>query len=96
MAVVTEVGGGLRILRSGARDLVARFAAEDFRPVYRGAVLAPGANRVADSHYRWQGEQHQLPLTEPERGNALHGLVCLDPWRVVASEAASLALTTSI
>ncbi len=82
-AVVTEVGGGLRSLRVGDRDLVAGYPADRMCPVSRGAVLAPWPNRIRDGRYRWDGAELQLPLTEPGRGNALHGLVSWLPWTPV-------------
>ncbi|WKN46744.1 aldose 1-epimerase family protein [Nocardioides sp. Arc9.136] len=76
VAVVTEVGGGVRLLQHDGRDLVRPYAADEVRPRFRGSVLLPWPNRVADGRYRFGGQEHQLPLTEPDRGNALHGLVC--------------------
>lgn len=61
-AVVTEVGATLRVLRHGDRDLVVGFRADELRPVYRGAVLAPWPNRVVDGRYRFGDAVHQLPL----------------------------------
>ncbi|SFP48925.1 aldose 1-epimerase [Geodermatophilus dictyosporus] len=81
-AVVTEVGGGLRRLRLRDRDLVAGFGADAARPVFRGSVLAPWPNRVGDGRYRWAGREEQLPLTEPDRRTALHGLLCWTRWEV--------------
>lgn len=82
-AVVTEVGAGLRLLRVGDRDLVAGYPADRMCPVSRGAVLAPWPNRIRDGRYPWEGHELQLPLTEPGRGNALHGLVSWLPWTPV-------------
>src|SRR5690606_34427156 len=48
-----------------------------------GQVLAPWPNRIRDGQYTFGGETHQLPLTEPDRHNALHGLVNWLPWRRV-------------
>jgi aldose 1-epimerase len=75
-AVVTQVGGGLRVLRHGEHDLVRPYAADEVRPRYRGALLAPWPNRVVDGRYTFAGTTYQLDLSEPERGHALHGLVC--------------------
>jgi aldose 1-epimerase len=75
-AVATEVGGGIRLLTHEGRDLVRRYDADQVRPRFRGSLLVPWPNRVADGRYSFAGEEHQLALTEPERGNALHGLVC--------------------
>jgi aldose 1-epimerase len=75
-ADIASIGASLRALRFRGRDLVVPFDADEVRPRYRGATLAPWPNRVVDGRYSFAGEEHQLPLTEPERGHALHGLVC--------------------
>ncbi len=95
-AVVTEVGGGLRLLRVDGQDLVAGFAPELPRPVYRGSVLAPWPNRVGDGRYTWNGRTEQLALTEPDRLHALHGLVCWTPWALVDRTPDSVVLGTRI
>jgi aldose 1-epimerase len=76
-AVVASVGASLRLLTHWGRDLVVPFAADELRPAYRGATLAPWPNRIVDGRWRLRGETLQLPLTEPSRGHALHGLT---PW----------------
>lgn len=53
-------------------------------PAYRGAVLMPWPNRVADARFTFRGEQHLLEVTEPARGHALHGLVAHAPFRVAS------------
>jgi aldose 1-epimerase len=73
-AVVASVGASLRALRHEDRDLVVPFEADELRPGYRGATLAPWPNRVVDGEYSFGGVDYTLPLTEPERGHALHGL----------------------
>lgn len=73
-ATVTGIGASLRNLRFRGRDLVVPFSSQELRPHYRGAILAPWPNRVVDGRYTFQGTDYQLPLTEPERGHALHGL----------------------
>ena len=82
-AVVTEVGGALRELTVAGRHLVQGFPADAPRPLYRGSVLAPWPNRVADGRWSRDGVEHQLALTEPDRGNALHGLACWTPWQLL-------------
>jgi aldose 1-epimerase len=83
VAAVSQVGASLRVLRHGRRDLVASNPAEVVRPVYRGAVLAPWPNRIADGRYELDGVTHQVPVNEVDRMNALHGLVAWAPWQVV-------------
>ena len=85
-AMVTAVGGGLRALRHRDRDLVLAYAADELRPRYRGTLLAPWPNRVVDGRYTFAGETHQLDITEPERGHALHGLVCWERFELVEGD----------
>ncbi|MGW9628267.1 aldose 1-epimerase family protein [Microbacterium sp. NPDC055521] len=90
-AVIASVGATLRTLTHEGRDLVVPFDVDDVRPNYRGATLAPWPNRVVDGRYSFGGAQHQLALTEPKRGHALHGLAAwleftdqvVEPDRVV-------------
>ena len=74
-AEIASIGATLRTLTIDGRDLVVPFEADAVRPGYRGATLAPWPNRIVDGRYRFDGEEHQLPLTEPERSHALHGLL---------------------
>ena len=45
-----------------------------------GAPLIPWPNRIAEGRYSFEGSEHQLALNEPERGNAIHGLLRWRPW----------------
>lgn len=93
-AVIASVGATLRVLRHGERDLVAPFDADEVRPQARGAVLAPWPNRVADGRYNFGGETHKLPLTEPERGNAIHGLVMWQEFAPTDNSGAHMRLAS--
>lgn len=73
-AVIASVGATLRSLTYAGRDLVVPFDADEVRPAHRGATLAPWPNRVTDGRYTFGGVERQLPLTEPARSHALHGL----------------------
>src|SRR5690606_42136450 len=42
--------------------------------------------------YEVDGTTYQVPITEPGRGTALHGLACWQRWTVVEHEAARAAL----
>lgn len=95
-AVVTEVGGGLRSLTVAGRDLVVGFPVDVPRPLYRGSVLAPWPNRVADGRFTTAGAPQQLALTEPDRGNALHGLTCWSTWQVLDRSPSTVRLGTRI
>lgn len=74
-AVIASVGASLRELRHDGRDLVVPFEADEVRPDYRGTTLAPWPNRIVDGTYTFDGETIVTALTEPERSQALHGLL---------------------
>jgi len=95
-ADVATVGASLRRLAADGRDLVVPFADDEVRPLYRGAVLVPWPNRVVDGRYTFAGVEQQLPLTEPDRGHALHGLACWSDYRVVSREADRVVLETEV
>lgn len=95
-AVITGVGATLRTLRSGGRDLISGFSAEEQVPYCRGQLLLPWPNRIADGRYTFAGAQQQLPITEPSRSCALHGLTCWREWTVSEVESDRAVLTHSI
>ena len=80
---VVGLGGGLRSYEVGGRALLDGFPAGGRPASGRGQVLAPWPNRIEDGSYEWEGERRQLPLSEPENGNAIHGLVRWAAWNVV-------------
>ncbi|HLR56211.1 MAG TPA: aldose 1-epimerase family protein [Actinomycetales bacterium] len=82
-AVITEVGAALRRLSHDDRPLVVGFSIDEVMPSYRGAQLIPWPNRIADGQYKFGGREFQVPITEPERENALHGFVVWESWRTV-------------
>ncbi|MEO6205007.1 MAG: aldose epimerase, partial [Mycobacteriales bacterium] len=69
-AIVTEVGGGLRVFRVGDIDVLEPFPLDAMCDGAHGQTLLPWPNRVADGTWSWDGEDHQLPLTEPDRRTA--------------------------
>jgi aldose 1-epimerase len=82
-AVVTEVGAGLRTYTVGGRDVVDGYREADMCSIGRGQVLLPWPNRIEDGRYEFAGSIHQLPLTEPARHSALHGLTRWVNWTAV-------------
>jgi len=81
-AVVTESGGALRLLEHEGRPLLDGFPVGEMASAGRGQVLVPWPNRIRDGAYRFGGHDLQLPLTEPSRRNASHGLVRWVAWRL--------------
>jgi aldose 1-epimerase len=89
---VVEVGAGLRTYRVGGREVLDGYGERDLPDAGRGHLLAPWPNRIRNGRYTWDGEEHQLPLSEPDVANAIHGLVRFVPWSVVARSTDSVML----
>ncbi|MEU4726280.1 aldose 1-epimerase family protein [Nonomuraea dietziae] len=81
-AAIAECGAAVRMLRHGDRDLITGWPAEGPIPYYSGALLAPWPNRVGGAGYAFDGDVHRLPVNEPDRGHALHGLIAEARWSV--------------
>ena len=80
---VVTLGGGLRSYEVARQDVLDGFARGEHPTSGRGQVLAPWPNRIENGSYEFDGKRMQLPLTEPELGNAIHGLVRRETWNVV-------------
>jgi aldose 1-epimerase len=82
-ATVVEVGGGIREYRVGERDVLEPYEPTDMADGARGAPLVPWPNRLGDGRYVFDGVEHQVPIDEPDKANALHGFLRWRSWRAV-------------
>lgn len=74
-AVIGTVAAVLRGLVVDGVALTEPTGDDDHPRFANGIVLAPWPNRVRDGRWQLDGEVQQLAITEPERGNAIHGLL---------------------
>jgi aldose 1-epimerase len=95
-AVITARAAALRVLRFRERDLVVPFPEGGPIPDFRGIVAAPWPNRIADGRYTFDGVDYQLPLNEPDRDCALHGLVFPLDWELVSHTDSSVVLACEL
>ena len=91
--VVTEIGAGVRSWTVAGQELLASFSPGEYDAAFCGRLLVPWPNRVRDGRYAFDGAEHRLELSEPERGNALHGLVLQSRWRGVRTSARRVSLS---
>jgi aldose 1-epimerase len=82
-ATIVEVGGGVREYVDSGRDVLQSYSVEAVCDGAHGTPLIPWPNRLADGRYTWEGQEHQLELTEPEKHNAIHGLLRWRNWAVL-------------
>ena len=84
--MIVEVGGGIREYTRRRAPVLEPLSAGAMCDGAHGAPLIPWPNRLADGRYSFDGSEHQLPLDEPERNNAIHGLLRWRPWSALEHE----------
>ena len=95
-ATIVEVGGGIRSFVSGGRPVLESYPVDAICDGAHGAQLVPWPNRLADGRYEFEGDSFQVPLTEPEKNNAIHGFLLWRPWRADVHESDRVVLGTRI
>ena len=91
-ATICSVGAAVREYKVGGRDVFVPFGADQVSPVFNAAILAPWPNRLGGGAFEFEGYKGQLPVTEPGRGTALHGLVCWADWPLVQHDESAVTL----
>ena len=86
----------LREYTVAGHDVVVPFDDHEVAPVFNGAVLVPWPNRLRDGAYTVDGEPQQLPLSEPDRRTALHGLATWVRWSAVEQSEDSVTLELAL
>ena len=84
VATVTELGAGLRRLCHRDRPVITGYEPDELPPAGAGQLLAPWPNRIDHGHYSFAGASHQLDLSEPAHGTAIHGLTRWMGWQPAA------------
>lgn len=95
-AVITARGAAVRELRHRGRDLIVPFPAGGPNPDFRGVLVAPWPNRIPDGKYTIDGADYQLPVNEPGRQCALHGLTPELDWKVGSRTDSAVELSCAI
>ena len=92
LAVVTEMGAGLRALLHRDRPLVTTYDADELPPGGAGQLLLPWPNRIDGGRYRLGDSEYQLDLSEPAAGNAIHGLTRWSSWSLARHDPHAVVL----
>jgi aldose 1-epimerase len=95
-AIVSQVGAALRTLQVAGTHVTEPHPETTTPPFGNGTVLVPWPNRVREGKWALDGIDQQLALTEPARGNALHGLLRYAPYSLIDRSAASVTLGATI
>jgi aldose 1-epimerase len=92
-AVITEVGATLRVFEVGGQEFLFTFSQNEMSMFSEGQVLITFPNRIDHGMYVFNGVVEQLPLNEPARQNAIHGLTRWMNWSAVSHEEDSLVMS---
>lgn len=95
-AVIVEVGGGIRAYKVGGREVLQPYAVDQMCDGAHGAPLVPWPNRLGDGRYRFDDEDYQVALTEPEKNNAIHGFLRWRPWRCLESQESRVVMASTL
>ncbi|HEV2781694.1 MAG TPA: aldose 1-epimerase family protein [Actinophytocola sp.] len=95
-AIVTTVGAGLRAYEVDGVLYTETFGEDEEPPKGAGAVLVPWPNRVAGARWVLDGQPQDLEVTEPARGNAIHGLVRHEKWTVTEHSRSRVTLEVTV
>lgn len=92
-AVVSSHGASLRGVNHGPVPVVTGYHGAASKQGGQGDVLIPFPGRVARGRYHWDGLEHQLPITDKDGPNAIHGFVRKTDWDVKSRTASSVVFT---
>jgi len=95
-AVIVEVAASIREFRIGGVELTEPYGEFSLPPFADGIVLVPWPNRVEDGQWTLDGAPQQLDITEPDKHNAIHGLLRNMPYRVLERSDGSVTLGATI
>lgn len=91
-AVITELAASLRHLSIDGVDLTESYPQDSPPPFADGIVLMPWPNRIEDGVWTLDGEAMQLDITEPDKHNAIHGLLRNTAYRELERTDGSVTL----
>lgn len=95
-AEIAEVGAGLRSYTHHGFNVTCHYGDDELPPKGCGTTLVPWPNRVRGGSYTFDGVQQQLALTEPDKGNAIHGLGRWARWGLLEHTEDRLRLALDI
>ncbi|HLI60060.1 MAG TPA: aldose 1-epimerase family protein [Solirubrobacteraceae bacterium] len=95
-ATIVEVGGGVREYERDGEPVLQPYDLQVMCDEAHGAVLIPWPNRLADGRYRFDGDEHQVALTEPDKHNAIHGFLRWRNWRAATHDSSRVVMETRL
>ncbi|WP_019856337.1 aldose 1-epimerase family protein [Actinopolyspora mortivallis] len=91
-AVVAGVAATLLSWRVDGTEMLLTHSADDPGEGYQGKTILPWPNRIDRGSYEFGGRELQVPINEPSRQSALHGLMSFVEWEPVRHRRDSVRL----
>lgn len=95
-ATIVEVGGGIREYSVDGRDVLDPYPLNSMCDGAHGAPLVPWPNRLADGAYSFDGNDYQVAITEPDKHNAIHGLLRWRNWQAIEHQPDRVLMATRL
>ncbi len=95
-ATIVEVGGGVREYAVGDRQVLEPYPLDEQCDGAHGTPLVPWPNRLDGGRYTFDGHEYQVPVTEPAKNNAIHGLLRWRNWQAVGHGPDAVTMTTRL
>jgi aldose 1-epimerase len=95
-AVIVQVAASIREFRIGGIELTEPYGEFSVPPFGDGIVLVPWPNRIEDGIWTLDGVKQQLDLTEPDKHNAIHGLLRHAPYKVIEQSEGGVTLGATV
>jgi len=95
-ATVAQVAASLREFSIDGVELTEPYPESGTPPFGDGIVLMPWPNRVEDGVWLLDGEAQQLDLTEPDKNNAIHGLLRNTAYVLVEHSESAVTLQAKV
>jgi len=95
-ATIVEVGGGIREYEVAGRQVLEPYPRERMCDGGHGAPLLPWPNRLRGGRYSFDGVDHRVELSEPARGNAIHGFMRWRSWSAAEQTPERVAMRATL
>lgn len=73
--IILNQGASLDVLLLNNSIIIKNLSPLSYKETYASAILFPFASRIKDGKYSYKNKQYQLSINEPQRNNAIHGLL---------------------
>lgn len=87
-SILADYGAALNSYQFNGKEFVQGYQniTETQTQKYKGVILAPFPNRIANAKFSFEGNDFELPINRPKEGLALHGFLYNQPFEILQHE----------